>query len=325
MDSINELRIDPEFEEKIPPLTDDEFTQLEANIMAEGALLSPLIVWDGVIVDGHNRYRIIQKHPEIHFEVREKKFENRFEAVAWICRNQLGRRNLTEIQKRMLIGKQYEAEKAVHGFDEKSQTRDEHGQFRRSGQNDHFGETEKTRQRIARENGVSESYVRHAEKFIQGVEAADEVLPGIKQKISVGTVKPTVKAVEAIARASPEARRELVEQLQQPRPSPKKRGKHEDSPPENADTFADDEPTPTALSISERMASTPERVNRDSPVDFIITELTDALDGMIFRWDFCLSDNKTTASSEECCRQIRELAAKGITYLKSYQGRKKKK
>ena len=42
MDSINELRIDPEFEEKIPPLTDDEFTQLEANIMAEGALLSPL-------------------------------------------------------------------------------------------------------------------------------------------------------------------------------------------------------------------------------------------------------------------------------------------
>ena len=64
MDSINELRIDPEFEEKIPPLTDDEFTQLEANIMAEGALLSPLIVWDGVIVDGHNRYRIIQKHPQ---------------------------------------------------------------------------------------------------------------------------------------------------------------------------------------------------------------------------------------------------------------------
>ena len=84
-------------------------------------------------------------------------------------------------------------------------------------------------------------------------------------------------------------------------------------------------PPVSAFSISENMASTPERVNRDSPVDFIITELTDALDGMIFRWDFCLSDNKTTASSEECCRQIRELAAKGITYLKSYQGRKKKK
>ncbi len=31
-----ELRIDPEFVEKIPPLTDEEFQQLEANILADG-------------------------------------------------------------------------------------------------------------------------------------------------------------------------------------------------------------------------------------------------------------------------------------------------
>ena len=159
---LKDLKIDPEFAEKIPPLTEEEYTQLEANILAEGALLSPMIVWNGVIVDGHNRYRILQEHPEITFEVREKEFENRFEAIAWICRNQLGRRNLTEIQKRMLIGKQYEAEKAIHGFNETAQTRDENGHFRRSGQNDQSGEGETTRQRIARENGVSDSYVRHA-------------------------------------------------------------------------------------------------------------------------------------------------------------------
>ena len=58
MDSINELRIDPEFAEKIPPLTPEEYEQLEANILAEGAVLSPLIIWNDVIVDGHNRYRI---------------------------------------------------------------------------------------------------------------------------------------------------------------------------------------------------------------------------------------------------------------------------
>ena len=98
---LKDLKIDPEFAEKIPPLTEEEYTQLEANILAEGALLSPMIVWNGVIVDGHNRYRILQEHPEITFEVREKEFENRFEAIAWICRNQLGRRNLTEIQKQL--------------------------------------------------------------------------------------------------------------------------------------------------------------------------------------------------------------------------------
>ena len=50
------LKIDPEFQSQIPPLTDDEFKQLEENILKEGKLLSPLIVWNNTLVDGHNRY-----------------------------------------------------------------------------------------------------------------------------------------------------------------------------------------------------------------------------------------------------------------------------
>ena len=61
------LKIDPEFQSQIPPLTDDEFKQLEENILKEGKLLSPLIVWNNTLVDGHNRYAILQKHPEICF------------------------------------------------------------------------------------------------------------------------------------------------------------------------------------------------------------------------------------------------------------------
>ena len=57
------LKIDPEFQSQIPPLTDDEFKQLEENILKEGKLLSPLIVWNNTLVDGHNRYAILQKHP----------------------------------------------------------------------------------------------------------------------------------------------------------------------------------------------------------------------------------------------------------------------
>ena len=37
------LKIDPEFQSQIPPLTDDEFKQLEENILKEGKLISPLI------------------------------------------------------------------------------------------------------------------------------------------------------------------------------------------------------------------------------------------------------------------------------------------
>ena len=52
------LKIDPEFQSQIPPLTDDEFKQLEENILKEGKLISPLIVWGNTLVDGHNRYEI---------------------------------------------------------------------------------------------------------------------------------------------------------------------------------------------------------------------------------------------------------------------------
>ena len=97
------LKIDPEFQSQIPPLTDDEFHQLEENILKEGKLLSPLIVWNNTLVDGHNRYAILQKHPEICFSTMPLRFANREEALAWICKNQLGRRNLSPDQKRYLI------------------------------------------------------------------------------------------------------------------------------------------------------------------------------------------------------------------------------
>ena len=79
------LKIDPEFQSQIPPLTDDEFKQLEENILKEGKLLSPLIVWGNILIDGHNRYAILQKHPEIYFSTMPLPFESREEVLAWIC------------------------------------------------------------------------------------------------------------------------------------------------------------------------------------------------------------------------------------------------
>ena len=107
---LKDLKIDPEFKEKIPPLTEDEFSLLEQNILADGQVMVPLIIWNDTILDGHNRYRILQKHPDIPFKTFPKKFPDKYAAIAWICRNQLGRRNLTPEQKRYLIGKQYEAD-----------------------------------------------------------------------------------------------------------------------------------------------------------------------------------------------------------------------
>ena len=98
---LYDLTVDPEFRDLIPPLNEEELKLLEASLVADGCE-SPLIVWNGVIVDGHNRYAICRKH-EIPFAIQEKNFSSRDDAMLWMLRNQLGRRNLNNYQRVELV------------------------------------------------------------------------------------------------------------------------------------------------------------------------------------------------------------------------------
>ena len=98
---LYDLTVDPEFRDLIPPLNEEELKLLEESLVADGCE-SPLIVWNGVIVDGHNRYAICRKH-EIPFAIQEKDFSSRDEAMLWMLRNQLGRRNLNNYQRVELV------------------------------------------------------------------------------------------------------------------------------------------------------------------------------------------------------------------------------
>ena len=209
------LKIDPEFQSQIPPLTNDEFKQLEENILKEGKLISPLIVWNNTLVDGHNRYAILQKHPEIYFSTMPLPFESREEVLAWICKNQLGRRNLTPGQKLFLIGKQYEAEKSAHG-ESRKELHDENGRFHRSCQTDNSGETMKTCERIAEENGVSTATVLRASKYMKGVEIADELIPGLKQSILSGQTKVSKADMHRLAKAAYNDRAQTLQDILHP-------------------------------------------------------------------------------------------------------------
>ena len=89
--------IDPEFHALIPPQTPEENTGLEASIKVEGCR-EPLVVWDGKLIDGHNRLEIC-KRLGLPFQVREMQFESRAHARIWIRSNQLSRRNLSDAWK----------------------------------------------------------------------------------------------------------------------------------------------------------------------------------------------------------------------------------
>lgn len=214
LEQLRAISIDPEFEKVCPPLTEDEANRLEDNILADGEVTSPLIVWNGVLLDGHNRRRIILRHPELPFSIKEMSFANRYDAVAWICKNQLGRRNITEQMRAYLIGMQYNAEKQSHGSVDRFQER----------QSEDFpcvqnGQMEKvpamtTRERIAKENGVSTAFVKQSDMFSKGVNAAEETIPGIKDKILSGEIRATKKEISAIGKAPKEQRQEMVAELQ---------------------------------------------------------------------------------------------------------------
>ena len=86
------MKIDNEFKNLIPELAPDELLQLEANIKRDGCR-DPLVLWNGVLVDGHNRYDICTRN-DLPFQTIERAFENRSEVIEWIITNQFGRRNL---------------------------------------------------------------------------------------------------------------------------------------------------------------------------------------------------------------------------------------
>jgi ParB-like chromosome segregation protein Spo0J len=87
--------VDPEFKSLIPPLSEEEFAQLEANLVEAGRATDPLKTWRGVLLDGHNRLEICTRLGLPYSTDEVDGIETRADAKIWIIRNQFGRRNLT--------------------------------------------------------------------------------------------------------------------------------------------------------------------------------------------------------------------------------------
>ncbi|MCL1861951.1 MAG: hypothetical protein FWF78_00105 [Defluviitaleaceae bacterium] len=83
-----------DFRDVIPPLSQEEYLQLEQNILTYGCR-DAIVKWKGVIIDGHNRHKICTEH-NIPYATENKNFASKRDAVLWILQNQLGRRNLSD-------------------------------------------------------------------------------------------------------------------------------------------------------------------------------------------------------------------------------------
>jgi N6-adenosine-specific RNA methylase IME4 len=172
------IRIKEEFKKEIPPLSVDEFAQLEQNILAEG-IREPILTWNDFIVDGHNRYEIAQKH-NLKFKVEAMQFESMNKALIWMIDNQKGRRNLTEgwkfeleQRKKTILLEEGKKEKQKAGGDKKSlMSKVDKTDIKKP------EERHNTRNEIATSLGWSTGKVAMADKVWQKPEVKEKVKAG---------------------------------------------------------------------------------------------------------------------------------------------------
>lgn len=352
---LSQLKIDPEFQSKIPPLQFEEEQQLEQNIIAEGRLLNPIITWNGYILDGHTRYRILKKHGFIKFEVEEIQLANKYEALAWICKNQLDRRNLSPERKKFLLGKEYESTKLAVG-----------GQpgncnpVKRCGQNDHIVSEKRTCERIASEHGIGEKTVRRAEKYSRGIDAAEEAVPGAQEEILTGRIKATDAQIAALPAIPKEERPAILDELRKEkdkrneallsrlkpeRPPPKPASPKPPEPPQNEEPAVPEPVTPSPpeeeiepasngppsflqkIQGHKRHLSEEDMARLKVSVDsryrdriaksgsIMLCELQGAAEDFMFRWDIIFQNYPDVLTNETSREEVSALIDRMTTYL----------
>ena len=290
----------------------------------------------------------------------EIQLANKYEALAWICKNQLGRRNLSPERKKFLLGKEYESTKLAVGAPLGSK----HG-IRKCGQNDHIFTESRTCQRIASEHGVGEKTVRRAEKYSQGIDAAEEAVPGAQEEILTGRIKATDAQIAALPAIPKEERPAILDELRKEkgkrnenllsrlkpeRPPPKSAPPKPPEPPQNEEPAAPEPVTPSPpeeeiepasngppsflqkIQGHKRHLSEEDMARLKVSVDsryrdriaksgsIMLCELQGAAEDFMFRWGIIFQNYPDVLTNETSREEVSALIDRMTTYLNTVKG-----
>ena len=211
-----EIKVDPEIESLIPPLKPEEQAKLLESIKMEGCR-DPLVVWaeHNILLDGHNRFAICQEL-SIPFRVTMLSFPDKDHAMLWILRNQLGRRNLSDFQFKLMVGREYELEKKVTWGGDRKSDAFKVNQFRQNGGVDSSTETA---ERLAEEHNISPRTVERSADLFRSHQAVKEVAPEVARKFESEEIKIPQKDIvtlgKALKQGNPEQRDQIVSELKE--------------------------------------------------------------------------------------------------------------
>jgi len=188
---MQEIILDEEFKALLPALDKESFAQFEENIIENGCMI-PLVLWDNILIDGFNRYKICMEH-DIPFKTISKEFDSRERVLIWIILNQVSRRNLTPLQLSYYRGLHYKMDKMlVKNSDGKNQ----HSEV--SDQNDHKARNQSTAQRLSMQYKVSPITIRRDSQVAEAIDILGEASPEAKRNVLSGAAGITRKQLKEL-------------------------------------------------------------------------------------------------------------------------------
>ena len=185
---MQKIIIDDEFRFLLPTLENKVYVELEEDIIQNGCR-DALVLWNGILIDGYNRYSICFKH-NIPFKTVDMEFSSREDVLIWIIKNQIMRRNLTPIQLTHFRGVHYRAEKKSRGGSKEKSIR----------QNDVLKMS--TSKQLAENYKVSPSTIDRDAKAANVIDAIGESSPEAKRMILAGDTKIDRKTLKELSTMS---------------------------------------------------------------------------------------------------------------------------
>jgi hypothetical protein len=201
---MKDIIIDEEFQFLLPPLDEDSFQKLEESILKYGCR-NPLVLWNDILIDGYNRYKILTYHG-IEFNTVDMEFDSREEAKIWIIENQIAQRNLNSIQLSYFRGLHYNMEKELRGGDRKSalaKSNPQNGDLI-------MGRTDI---RLAEQYNVSKNTIQRKSRLARGLTAIGEIEPEVKRDILSGNQRVNKSKLESLASATPEEIKKVAAEI----------------------------------------------------------------------------------------------------------------
>jgi len=229
---MQKIIIDEQIRLILPELDEQARARLEENLLEHGCML-PLILWEDILIDGHHRYEIIQKH-DLPFNTISLELETREDVLLWVIDFQISQRNLSSLQLSYYRGLRYNTEKKMHGGDFKS---DQQKSIAHNGQS--IGPTAV---RLAEIYGISRNTIRRDALVATAIDAIGAISPQVKRDILSEKTHISRRLLQELAAGTEEDIKKLVESIEDGsfksrQPKTPVSDDYLDDPPDTTDTI----------------------------------------------------------------------------------------